>query len=375
MMMNKYIDEQREHVYSESTEKKVFCQPKKQTFYIKAALYLAIIFLLLISFFCINHAGDANYNTEALGENKIVFKTINPLIDASGEESIFDESLISPKLILAHEMPIIYGVDIEEIYIEEKHLDSDEKDADIYFDVLPEDIKLDILEFTKDAPKEFFVNSQGPQILIYHTHTQEAYRQIAGEEYVETGSWRTADHDQSVVAVGEMLKQELEEYGYTVLHDTINHEPPKLSTSYSRSLDTMESYAEQYPTISVFIDVHRDAYGDIESGKNDFVTVDGQECARVMFVVGTGEGKTGEGFSEKPNYESNYKLALGITNQLESIKTGFTRPIRVKTGRYNQHVSDMCLLIEVGHNANSLEQALNSAKYFALCLGRVLEPK
>ena len=97
---------------------------------------------------------------------------------------------------------------------------------------------------------------------------------MEGAEYVETGSWRTADHDKSVVAVGEALKKELEEYGYSVLHDTTNHEPPKLSSAYTRSLETMEKYAKEYPTLKVFIDVHRDAY-DIEKGKSDYVTVEG----------------------------------------------------------------------------------------------------
>ncbi len=341
--------------------------------FFKTAFYFAIIILTVLSFFLILDTG--NIDNSNLSENTVSFKTVNPLIDASGQESVFDESLIDPKFILAQEMPVIYGVDLEEIYLENKpDLGGAQGQADIYFDVLPEEIKLEILEFTNDTPKEFYVGAKGPQILIYHTHTQEAYRQVTGEEYVETGAWRTGNEDFSVVAVGSVLEAELEEYGYTVLHDTTNHEPPKLSSSYSRSVVTMEKYADEYPTICVFIDVHRDAYGDVEKGKNDFVTVDGDECARVMFVVGTGEGKTGQGFSDKPNYESNYKLALAVTNQLESIKKGFTRPIRVKTGRYNQHVSDMCLLIEVGHNANSLQQALNTAKYVALALSRVLEP-
>jgi len=168
--------------------------------------------------------------------------------------------------------------------------------------------------------------------------------------------------------VGEALKTALESYGYTVLHDTTNHEPPSLKTAYSRSLETMEKYAKEYPTLQMFIDVHRDAYNDVEAGRKDYVTVNGEECARMMFVVGTGEK-----YDVKPNYESNYKLALAVTNELEKIKKGFTRPIRVKTGRYNQQVSDMCLLIEVGHNANSLEQAKNAAKYAALAISRVVD--
>jgi stage II sporulation protein P len=289
-------------------------------------------------------------------------------IDASGIESVFEESIIDPRLILGTELPVIYGLDLDEVEIEEtEHEPQPQPGTDIFFDVLPEDIKMEILGFANDTPKDFHIGTQGPQIWIYHTHTLEAYRQIAGQEYVEAGSWRTEDEDSSVVAVGEMLKAELESYGYTVLHDMTNHEPPSLKTAYSRSLETMEKYAKEYPTLQVYIDVHRDAYNDVEAGSKDFVTVDGNECARMMFVVGTGEK-----YDVKPNYESNYKLALAVTNELESICKGFTRPIRVKTGRYNQQVSDMCLLIEMGHNANALEQAKNAAKYAALALSRVV---
>ena len=346
--------------FQESHKRVRFYSKQKSVSYIKAALYISIVLLCLVSFFFT--ARSANLENE-----RLVFKTVSPLIDASGEESIFETSAINPQFILSQELPVIHGVDLQEVYTEEQPEITDEREGDVYFDLLPDDIKLEIIKYSNDDPQEFFIGTQGPQILIYHTHTHEAYRQIYGEEYVETGSWRTAEHSQSVVAVGEILKAELEEYGYTVLHDTTDHEPPALKTSYDRSLDTMLLYQNQYPTISVFIDVHRDAYGDIESGMKDYVTVNGDECSRVMFVVGTGEK-----YNVKPNYESNYKLALAITNELESMKEGFTRPIRVKTSRYNQHVSDMCLLIEVGHNANSLEQAKNTAKYIALALSRVL---
>lgn len=291
------------------------------------------------------------------------------LIDASGEEGIFEQSIIDPRLILAQEMPVIYGTDIEEIYPDDHAEVPQQPATDIYFDVLPDDIKMEILGFADDAPKDFHVGTEGPQILLYHTHTTEAYRQVTGEEYVEAGAWRTADELHSIVAVGDELEKELESYGYTVIHDKTDHEPPSLKTAYDRSLTTMEKYKKKYPSLRVFIDVHRDAYGDEEAGKRDFITINGQECAKVMFVVGTGEK-----YSVKPNYESNYKLALAVTNKLEGIKKGFTRPIRVKTGRYNQQVSDMCLLVEIGHNANTLEQAINSAKYVAKALSEVLEP-
>ena len=167
----------------------------------------------------------------------------------------------------------------------------------------------------------------------------------------------------SVVAVGDVLAAELERYGFTVIHDTTDHVPPSQNTSYSRSLQTMKRYQKEYPTLRIFIDVHRDSSSDV----TDFVTVDGEECARMMFVVDNGEG-----YDIKPNYESNYKLAQTITNELEKIHKGFTRPIRIKSHSHNQNVSDMCLLIELGHNANTLEQAKNAAKYAALAISRVV---
>lgn len=335
-------------------------------FYVKALLAAAIALGFMLSVFFTLSAGGGR---QAVAYGAAALPADMNRTDASGAESALEECIIDPRLILGTELPVIYGLDLDEVEQgETEHEEAPQQGADIYFDVLPEKLKLEILDFNNDEPKDFRIGAQGPQILIYHTHTLEAYRQIDGREYVEAGKWRTEDHDSSVVAVGETLKRELEAYGYTVLHDTANHEPPSLKTAYSRSLDTMEKYAKEYPALRVYIDVHRDAYNDVEAGRKDFVTVNGEECARMMFVVGTGEK-----YSVKPNYESNYKLALAVTGELEKIQKGFTRPIRVKTGRYNQQVSDMCLLIEVGHNANSLKQAINAAKYAALAISRVVE--
>jgi stage II sporulation protein P len=84
-----------------------------------------------------------------------------------------------------------------------------------------------------------------------------------------------------------------------------------------------------------------------------------------MFVVGTGEGATGTGYKEMPDFESNYALALAITNRLAEFNDDLARNVGVKTGRYNQHISSQCLLAEVGDNANTLEEALNAVPYLA----------
>ncbi|MDO4571966.1 MAG: stage II sporulation protein P [Clostridia bacterium] len=218
--------------------------------------------------------------------------------------------------------------------------------------------------------------TEAPQILIYHTHATEAYLQTAEAPYAESGKWRTKDAGHSVIAVGALLADTLSgEYGRSVLHDTTNHEPPKLSTAYSRSLETMLLYRSRYPSLKVYIDVHRDAYNssDVDNTvPRDFVTIGGEEVARLMFVVGTGKGATGSGFDEMPDFDSNYAFAESVAAALRENDGFLVRDTRVKTGRYNQHVSDRCLLVEVGHNANTLEQALAAVPYLAAAIDRVL---
>ena len=209
-----------------------------------------------------------------------------------------------------------------------------------------------------------------PKILIYHTHTTEAYTATKASPYVQTSSYRTRDAGKSVIAVGEALAQRLRtQYGFSVIHDITDHEPPSLKTAYDRSEQTMLSYLERYPSLVLFIDVHRDASSDT----SDYVMVDGLPTARLMCVVGQGTK-----YAEKPDFETNYALASTLTENLRHIDKRLARDVRVKTGRYNQHVGQMNLLIEVGHNANTLEQALNAvpslAESLALALADLDEP-
>ncbi len=199
-----------------------------------------------------------------------------------------------------------------------------------------------------------------PRIVVYHTHATEAYAQTERYSYEESGKWRTKNESRNVIAVGKCLSALLRDKGYFVLHDTQNHEPPKLSSAYSRSEETMRRYVSEYGTVDYFIDVHRDA-----SGTPDFAEIAGEEVARLMFVVGTGAGATGTGFDEMPDYERNRAFAQAITDQLLLTSERLARDVRVKTGRYNQHLPAVCLLVEVGHNQNTLEQALAAVPYLA----------
>ena len=235
-----------------------------------------------------------------------------------------------------------------------------------------ESVRIELLRVEEAPALPVDLSGSEPRILIYHTHTTEAYFPTSQYNYTASSAWRTKDNTMNIVTVGERLTELLRgRYGINVIHDITNHEPPKLSTSYSRSVVTMEKYRAEYPSITMFIDVHRDAYGNNPKENTDFVTIDGKEVARMMVVVGTGEGATGTGFGEKPDFAANYALAKRITEYLAGIDERLVRNIRVKTGRYNQHISDQCLLVEVGHNANTLEQALNAVEYLAEAIAQV----
>ena len=208
------------------------------------------------------------------------------------------------------------------------------------------------------------LRGQEPKILIYHTHTTEAYTATKASPYVQTSSYRTKDAGKSVIAVGEALAERLRtQYGFSVIHDITDHEPPSLKTAYGRSEQTMRSYLKRYPSLVLFIDIHRDASSDT----SDYVLLDGQPTARLMCVVGQGTK-----YEEKPDFETNYALASSLTENLRQVDKRLARDVRVKTGRYNQHVGELSLLIEVGHNANTLEQALNAVPSLAESLALAL---
>lgn len=202
------------------------------------------------------------------------------------------------------------------------------------------------------------------RVLIYHTHTHEAYMKKETDEYVETALWRTDNNRYNIVRVGEVLAELLTERGFSVRHDTTDHELTDLSTAYTRSVKTMEKYKDE---TDVYIDLHRDAYHKDASGNPFSITFEDRDMARIMFLVGNGKG-----FSDPMYYTENYALATLLTGTINEAVPGLCRPVMIKDGRYNQHLCDQSMLIEVGHNQNTIEQAINAMPVLADALKSVL---
>lgn len=210
------------------------------------------------------------------------------------------------------------------------------------------------------------------RILIYHTHTYEAYEQTE-PQYRETEKWRTADESCNMIRVGEELAVLLRALGYEVVHDTTAFEPPDLSSAYTRSLAMLEKRSAAGEQYDLYIDLHRDAYSESQKGKNT-VTAGGTETAKLMLLIGKGEGYTGSGYDQKPDWEANLQVAQSITDALNEQADGLCKEVRLKSGRFNQHISTGCILVEAGNNRNTLAQVLAAMPYLADAIHRTLCP-
>ena len=209
---------------------------------------------------------------------------------------------------------------------------------------------------------------EGPQVLIVHTHGSEAYTMPPGQAYEPSGDCRTIDNRFNVVRVGDEIARTLEEAGLTVLHDDTLHDYPEYSGAYGRSLETVERYLAEYPTIRFVLDVHRDAISDGDGSPYKVISsVDGRSAAQMSFVIGTDGGGL-----EHPQWRENLKFAAAVQQELTERYPTLMRPITVRNSRYNQHTTTGSLLVEMGAAGNSLDEALLSARLLGEALSAVI---
>ena len=198
------------------------------------------------------------------------------------------------------------------------------------------------------------LNKAKPEILIYHSHTCEAYRTSDSDSSKISSS---IDGTRNVTAVGDIIQKELEEnYGIAVIHDKTVNDKGDYYGAYKKSGVTLDKYLKEYGDFKLIIDLHRD---DV---KKEAVTtkLNGESLARFMFVV----------TQKNPKYAKQKELVdsmIGISNTLFK---GLLRSQSITTydhgmGFYNQNRSNNAVLLEVGSNNNTIEEAKNTGKYLA----------
>jgi stage II sporulation protein P len=208
------------------------------------------------------------------------------------------------------------------------------------------------------ADLKFDMSGNGPKVLIVHTHTTECYSPEGADTYSAEKSDRSLDETQNMIAVGEEVKRVFEENGIEVIHDKTIHDHPSFNGSYANSLKTVEKYKAKYPSISVVLDLHRDAFVYENGSKAKFVTeIDGQKVAQLMLVVGTNGGGL-----DHPEWRENMKLALKFQDEIIKEYPTLMRGVNLRKERFNGHTTYGSMIIEVGSSGNTLSEAIRGAR-------------
>lgn len=210
-----------------------------------------------------------------------------------------------------------------------------------------------------DLPKNMTF-SEEPSVLIVHTHGSESYADVSAET-----SYRSQNAEKNVIAVGEVLAETLRQRGYGVIHETELCDYPEYTGAYNRSREQIRKALEEYPTVELVLDLHRDAVEQTDGSQMRMAVGD---MAQLMLVVGTDGGGL-----EHPLWRQNLSLAAVLQGEIEASNPGLMRPINLRQERFNQDMGTMALLVEVGASGNTLSEAKASAAVLGSTIGDLLD--
>ncbi|MBU3190125.1 stage II sporulation protein P [Clostridium bowmanii] len=350
-------------------------------------MFLTIFTLLIIFLFGVILPKRANANSEGTYLNYFYVNVINnvlSVIKCSNKEAQSRSNENSMKIAALSFLGIDISNPISIIIKEIAYLDNNEDSIDISVadhsngiekiktfilnpfnlddkQVSKSEDKVEDPNVTSDLynPKlKQTLNKTSPRVLIYHTHTCEAYRTSDKETLKTTNS---LDQTRSVCAVGDVISEELEsKYGIAVLHDKTVHDKGDYNNAYKKSGVTLDKYLKEYGNFDLIIDIHRDSVDN----KNLVTTkINGENVAKFQFVV----------TDANPRYVKQKKLIdsmIGISNKLypnllrDHPIFAYHRGIDF----YSQNKSDNAVLLEVGTYTNDIVEVENTGKY----LGRII---
>ena len=193
------------------------------------------------------------------------------------------------------------------------------------------------------------------KILIYHTHTNESYAE--GNTGLES----------TVAGVGDVLTAELEKLGFTVIHDKTVHDVADYNKAYNASRETLTKYLNSYGDFDLIIDLHRDA---VPNKANITDVIDGKSIAKLMFVT----------TEQNPRYPAQLEkiesmVAIANEQYPQLFRKKYIYPYLSGVAYYSQDLSDNAVLIEVGADSNSLQEAKNSMEYLSRVIAQYLNSK
>lgn len=208
-----------------------------------------------------------------------------------------------------------------------------------------------------------------PQVLVVHTHTTESYMDSDLGYYYESYEPSNDNDEYNVVRVGDEICESLKQHGVTALHCRKHHNEPSYLGAYDCCAESINDYLAQYPSLKIVLDIHRDSImtDDGERIKPTFEYA-GQKAAQIMIMC----GNDNNGYFDFPNWQQNMSLAVKLQSIAETNYPGMTRPLSFGNFMYNMNLAPGSLLIEVGTDANTLDEAVLSGRLLGDVLAQVL---
>lgn len=221
------------------------------------------------------------------------------------------------------------------------------------------ELQINLKEFVNGDLDINIEKNSDPQVLILHTHATESYLRHNQSYYTENDTARTTDNQYNMVALGKIVADRLNSAGITTLHDTTQHDNPTYNESYSKAEKTISDYIKKYPSIKIVIDLHRDALAENDTDKVKLTTeIEQKKAAQIMLVMGAQCGKV----KNFPNWRENLKLATKLQQTLEVMYPSLARSIHFVPKNYNQSLTNGSMLIEIGTDGNTFDEAKYSAE-------------
>lgn len=345
-----------------------------------------VLFIAMI--FCFCSAGIARFLRPRLTSNYII------AVDSSGKEYIYRTTGISEYIgKIAHALVGGNFADVSTVagtvsgnltydeekpsYIEDMPIAEKKPDENVLEKTVSsgeEEITINnetsypvLAEELSDSPA--FSLGEGTEVIIVHSHSTESYAPTENYRFSHTSEDRTTDTDYNMVRIGAELKKELESKGISCEHITDLFDYPEYNNSYARSCKAVEAALSDNPGTKIVLDLHRDSIINSEGVKTKLTTaINGEKVAQVMLVVGTDELGL-----KHDNWRTNLQFAAHFQKFLLAQEKNFARPINLRTSRFNGHTAPGAVIVEVGTGANTIEEALASAKHIANALEEVIK--
>lgn len=227
---------------------------------------------------------------------------------------------------------------------------------------------LNIEKVLAEKPEITITDKQKPAVLLFHTHTTESFQLVQRSFYTAKDAARSTQADRNMVRIGQEIKAQLEAAGFRVIHDTTTHDTA-YNGAYSRSRETVKKHLQENPDIQVVLDVHRDAVHTSSTSKvKTAATINGKKAAQVMIITGAEEGDV----KSFPNWKKNLCFSLHLQKAMEETFPGLTRPVMFCQRKYNMDLSANNILLEVGTDANTLEEAVYAGRLVGVALAKLL---